>query len=220
MPDLHIIFDGPPGPTCGRFIECENSAGASVGVGEWNERPDGYWELVIPNGIPPTDPYVTEPVFTDPKAGVGLWPRNCDGVEQDAFEEWAKAEGFVMDKHPIHWLFLNSNTYTARQGWKAGLVHASERCAATPSTELTEARAEIGRLEAEAKKAWTERNIAYAKVKGWEAVVYIEGLPMRSVPVEEWGPAQGTQTNIAEITPKKLTDLLEELARLRAKDTP
>jgi len=45
---LHIIFDGPPGPTAGRFVECENSDGYSVNAGEWHERRDGLWELVIP----------------------------------------------------------------------------------------------------------------------------------------------------------------------------
>jgi len=45
---LHIIFDGPPGPEAGRFVEVETSDGRSVNAGEWNHREDGYWELVIP----------------------------------------------------------------------------------------------------------------------------------------------------------------------------
>lgn len=45
---LHIIFDGPPGPEAGRFVECENPAGESVNAGEWSERADGLWELIIP----------------------------------------------------------------------------------------------------------------------------------------------------------------------------
>ena len=44
---LHILFDGPPSQESGRFVECENSYGASVGVGTWKERSDGFWELVI-----------------------------------------------------------------------------------------------------------------------------------------------------------------------------
>ena len=48
MEKLHIIFDGPPGPTAGRFVECETSDGRSVNAGEWAERKDGLWELVIP----------------------------------------------------------------------------------------------------------------------------------------------------------------------------
>lgn len=44
---LRIVFDGPPGPEAGRFVEIENSAGYSVNAGEWRERTDGLWELVL-----------------------------------------------------------------------------------------------------------------------------------------------------------------------------
>jgi len=44
----HIVFDGPPGPTAGRFVEVENDQGQSINVGKWRERPNGYWELIIP----------------------------------------------------------------------------------------------------------------------------------------------------------------------------
>ena len=44
---LHIVFDGPPGPEAGRFVEVENDQGKSINADEWVERPDGYWELVI-----------------------------------------------------------------------------------------------------------------------------------------------------------------------------
>lgn len=44
---LHIVFDGPPSNESGRFVECENSSGASVSIGEWRKRPYGLWELVI-----------------------------------------------------------------------------------------------------------------------------------------------------------------------------
>ena len=42
-----IIFDGPPGPVAGRFVEVETEDGKSIGVGEWSERPDGMWALTI-----------------------------------------------------------------------------------------------------------------------------------------------------------------------------
>jgi hypothetical protein len=48
---LHIIFDGPPGPEAGRFVECETPDGQSINAGEWRERDDGYWELIIPDRI-------------------------------------------------------------------------------------------------------------------------------------------------------------------------
>jgi len=45
--NLHIIFDGPPGPIAGRFVECETPDGRSLDAGNWSERPDGLWQLVI-----------------------------------------------------------------------------------------------------------------------------------------------------------------------------
>jgi len=45
--ELRIVFDGPPGPAAGRFVECEDSEGRSVDAGKWRERGDGLWELVI-----------------------------------------------------------------------------------------------------------------------------------------------------------------------------
>ena len=46
--NLHIVFDGPPGPTAGRFIEVEDDSGKSIRVGKWKDCKNGYWELVIP----------------------------------------------------------------------------------------------------------------------------------------------------------------------------
>jgi len=43
---LHIVFDGPPGPEAGRFVECETEDGRSINVGQWKQ--DGqYWRLII-----------------------------------------------------------------------------------------------------------------------------------------------------------------------------
>ncbi len=44
---IDIVFDGPPGQQAPRFVEVENAAGASVSVGEWVHRDDGYWVLRI-----------------------------------------------------------------------------------------------------------------------------------------------------------------------------
>lgn len=43
---LAVVFDGPPSHESGRFVEVERN-GQSVSVGEWNEREDGLWELVL-----------------------------------------------------------------------------------------------------------------------------------------------------------------------------
>lgn len=45
---IEIVFDGPPGPEAGRFVEVERD-GRSVSVGEWARRHDGYWVLRIPD---------------------------------------------------------------------------------------------------------------------------------------------------------------------------
>ena len=44
---VDIVFDGPPGPVSGHFIEVENDAGESICFGEWIEREDGMWCLRI-----------------------------------------------------------------------------------------------------------------------------------------------------------------------------
>lgn len=46
MKELRIVCDGPPSDFP-HFIEVENEQGKSLRAGEWNERPDGLWELVI-----------------------------------------------------------------------------------------------------------------------------------------------------------------------------
>lgn len=45
---VRVIFDGPPGPESGRFVECEDENGASIRIGQWAEIDEGFWELRIP----------------------------------------------------------------------------------------------------------------------------------------------------------------------------
>lgn len=47
MKELNILFDGPPGPFSGRFVEVEDEDGRSVSVGRWIDQGDGYWVLWI-----------------------------------------------------------------------------------------------------------------------------------------------------------------------------
>ncbi len=49
---VDVVFDGPPGPEGGRFVECEDADGVSINAGNWWQREDGYWALRIVR--PPT----------------------------------------------------------------------------------------------------------------------------------------------------------------------
>jgi len=42
---IDIVFDGPPGPKPGNFVEVENVRGESINAGEWIDRGDGMWAL-------------------------------------------------------------------------------------------------------------------------------------------------------------------------------
>jgi hypothetical protein len=43
---LYIVFDGPPGPESGRFVEVEDEEGRSVQTqASWTKRKDGFWVL-------------------------------------------------------------------------------------------------------------------------------------------------------------------------------
>ena len=48
MQEIRVIFDAPPGRDMPTLVEVEDTTGRAVNVGAWRERPDGYWELVIP----------------------------------------------------------------------------------------------------------------------------------------------------------------------------
>jgi hypothetical protein len=43
--EVYIVFDGPPGPEGGRYVEVEDDAGHSVGGIAWKKREDGCWVL-------------------------------------------------------------------------------------------------------------------------------------------------------------------------------
>ena len=45
MSKLNIVFDGPPGPECGRFVEVEDEDGRGVAYGEWIDADNGLWYL-------------------------------------------------------------------------------------------------------------------------------------------------------------------------------
>lgn len=42
---VDIVFDAPPGPEGGRFVEVESPPGKGIRFGDWVKREDGYWAL-------------------------------------------------------------------------------------------------------------------------------------------------------------------------------
>lgn len=54
--ELRIVFDGPPGPEGGRFVEVEDANGYSIRAGGWHHRIDGLWELRLFQSLPAESP--------------------------------------------------------------------------------------------------------------------------------------------------------------------
>ena len=46
--EIRLVFDAPPGRDMPTLVEIEDENGRSVDCGDWRERADGYWELVLP----------------------------------------------------------------------------------------------------------------------------------------------------------------------------
>lgn len=45
--EIHVVFDAPPGRDMPTLVEVEDANGRGIEVGEWRERPDGYWEIIF-----------------------------------------------------------------------------------------------------------------------------------------------------------------------------
>jgi hypothetical protein len=52
MSKVHLVFDGLLSRDVPALIAIQDAEGRSVSVGQWRQRPDGYWELVILSGEP------------------------------------------------------------------------------------------------------------------------------------------------------------------------
>ena len=59
---VDIVFDGPPGPEAGRFVEVENESRQSIKFGQWIKRDDGYWVLriILSEALTPRHQYLNE----------------------------------------------------------------------------------------------------------------------------------------------------------------
>ena len=74
---INIIFDGPPGPECGRFIEVETDDGKSINAGEWIEREDGLWALRV-TSLPDIIKDMRHCTFDGQCSGVNVGCLNCE----------------------------------------------------------------------------------------------------------------------------------------------
>ena len=74
MKTIGIVFDGPPGPESGRFVEVERN-GRSINFGEWVHREDGFWVLRIPDPEKRADldRPVAERAFTEAESSNIKW---------------------------------------------------------------------------------------------------------------------------------------------------
>ncbi|HHM9769844.1 TPA: hypothetical protein ACRME3_004563 [Pseudomonas aeruginosa] len=127
----------------------------------------------------------------------------CDSKEQNAFEEWASKEGMNMERHPLHWLFLDAKTYSARQGWKAALKYARNMLAAAPVCRLSRSaltEAQMRRLYENSTETENERLgfEAFARlIRRAEAVHQIAAAPGKEVP-QAWLDVQAERRRQVE----------------------
>lgn len=73
---IDIVFDGPPAPESGRFVEVEDTnTGRSVARGQWVQRSDGYWALRMldPNALMDESDHLRARV-AELEAALRTWP--------------------------------------------------------------------------------------------------------------------------------------------------
>lgn len=81
---LDILFDGPPGPNPGRFVEVE-IGGRSVRIGTWISGPGESWALRL-DAPPPAEIEAPYPFLRDQYE---MPPPECDG---DGNDPWTDPE--------------------------------------------------------------------------------------------------------------------------------
>ena len=104
---VFVVFDGPPAPEAGRFIEVETAEGKSVRAGEWEQDGD-YWYLG-PFYQEPPDVYALRAELTQARADIAERVRLLEG----ALEWYANPE--IYKPHPHGIAFDNRDlSYHAR----------------------------------------------------------------------------------------------------------
>lgn len=99
-------------------------------TGGWGGIGSAYEAMVKAAPPPPAQQGSSSPPLTAERVDLReLEP--CSEAEIAAWEAWATGRGYDMHEHPLHYLFLDTKTDMARQGWKAGLAWAREQVAAS-----------------------------------------------------------------------------------------
>lgn len=92
---IDVVFDGPPSHTSGRFVEVEDAARASIGVGVWIDRGDGMWALrITPAAFTAENPQVIVKYDSNYEVTQLVCPRcgKDDIREHDRAERWNPIE--------------------------------------------------------------------------------------------------------------------------------
>ena len=93
---IDVVFDGPPGPEAGRFVEVEDASGKSVKFGEWVHQEDGYWALRFPSSQPePSGELEALPWLVQYRGLNGNSPG--DWTTMAAFDQEGPAENYARE---------------------------------------------------------------------------------------------------------------------------
>jgi hypothetical protein len=102
---IDIVFDGPPGPNPGRFVEVENESGESICAGEWIDRGDGMWALRVVRGAGAADAQQAEKELSSIRRDVIVpLERERDALERELRELRAsKSERHTTHEEIVEW---------------------------------------------------------------------------------------------------------------------
>ena len=88
---INVIFDGPPGPEGGRFIEVETDDGRSICAGMWSERQDGRWSLridALPTAANPWPPVTLESLAEEVETLKARYRKNINIAAVESLVIW------------------------------------------------------------------------------------------------------------------------------------
>lgn len=87
---VDVVFSGPPGPGCCRFVEVENQDGKSISYGRWLQRCDGYWVLRITDS--------SAPFISALKEERDAWKEKAETNDQECSWQAKEIEGLTVER--------------------------------------------------------------------------------------------------------------------------